>query len=65
MDYPLSERNWICRLIGHRYGKMYEAGGVIRQTCSLDGKTMPPFRKLQQYRPYDYLPDDQQPPGAM
>lgn len=43
MNYPLSERNWICRLLGHRYGPMYEAGGMVRQTCCLDGKTIPPF----------------------
>jgi hypothetical protein len=48
---------------------MYEAGGVVRQTCSLDGKTIPPFRKVKQYRVAEgedpYLPDDQQPLGAM
>jgi hypothetical protein len=65
MDYPLSEANWVCRLFGHRYGRMYEAGGHVRQTCSVDGKTIPPFRKLRQEPPYDYLPDDQQPLGAM
>jgi hypothetical protein len=64
MNYPLSESNWICRTFGHRYGRMYQTDGVIRQTCSLDGKTLPLFRKLRQERPYDYLPDDQQPPGA-
>jgi hypothetical protein len=69
MDYPFSEANWVCRLFGHRYGRMYEAGGVVRQTCSLDGKTIPPFRKVKQYRVAEgedpYLPDDQQPLGAM
>jgi hypothetical protein len=65
MDYPLSQRNWVCRAFGHRFGRMYEAGGVVRQTCALDGKTMPPFRKVRQEPPYDYLPDDEQPPGAM
>jgi hypothetical protein len=65
MDYPFSERNWVCRFFGHRYGRMYQAGGVVRQTCSLDGKTIPPFRKLAQVPPFDYLPDEQQPEGAM
>jgi hypothetical protein len=71
MDYPFSERNWICRTFGHRYGKPYQdqygpgAGSVTRRTCPLDGHTVPPFRKLSQVRPYGYLPADQQPPGAV
>jgi hypothetical protein len=66
MDYPLSELNWVCRFFGHRYGRMYTGSDmVVRQTCSLDGKTIPPFRQVQQFPPYDELPDDEQPPGAM
>jgi hypothetical protein len=65
MNYPFSECNWVCRLLGHRYGPMYEAGGAVRQTCSLDGKTIPPFRKLRQEPPFDYLPDNEQPFGAI
>jgi hypothetical protein len=69
VDYPFSQDNRICRMIGHRYGRMYESGGVVRQTCWLDGKTIPPFRKVKQYQVAEgedpYLPDDEQPPGAM
>lgn len=65
MDYPLREGNWVCRLLGHRYGRMYLAAGHVRQTCKLDGKTIPPFRQVAQQPPYGFLPDDQQPEGAM
>jgi hypothetical protein len=67
MDYPFSERNWICRTFGHRK-RHYQSSagdGVARWTCDLDGHTEPPFRKLAQVPPYDYLPDDQQPAGAI
>lgn len=65
MDYPFSQDNWICRTFGHRYGKMYLSDGHIRQTCWLDGKTIPPFRQVSQQPPYDYLPDNEQPRGAV
>jgi hypothetical protein len=73
MNYPLPENNWICRRFGHRFGEPYQdldaegktTGVVIRRTCWLDGHTVPPFRKLRQVPPYDYLPDDQQPAGAV
>lgn len=65
MDYPLSETNWICRTFGHWWKAYRDRDGVARKTCGLDGKTVPPFRKVQQYAPYDFLPDDEQPPGAV
>jgi hypothetical protein len=68
VNYPLGPDNWICSLFGHRFGKPYgssdERGEFTRRTCALDGFTVPPFRKVAQSRPYDYLPDDQQPKGA-
>jgi hypothetical protein len=70
MDYPLSENNWICRTFGHRYGRMYTGSDwIVRQTCALDGKTIPPFRKVKQRIVAEgedpYLPDDEQPFGAV
>ncbi len=65
MDYPLGEKNWICRLFGHRWHSYTGRDGMRRRTCSLDGLTQPPFRKVAQTPPYDFLPDDQQPPGAV
>ena len=74
MDYPFRETNWICRLLGHRYGPLYSGytldgvhkpDVIMRRTCKLDGSTVPPFRKVSQQPPYDYLPDDEQPPGAI
>jgi hypothetical protein len=70
MDYPLPETNWICRVFGHRWRYYRDQSGAEetranRRTCSLDGLTEPPFRKVQQFPPYDLLPDDQQPPGAV
>jgi len=65
MDYLLPQDNLLCRLLGHRWKRYTDRDGVARRTCWLDGKTEPPFRKVRQERPYDFLPDDQQPPGAV
>lgn len=65
MDYPLSHKNWICRRFGHRWRYYTDSDDVPRRTCSLDGLTEPPFRKVRQAAPYDWLPDDEQPPGAV
>jgi hypothetical protein len=65
MDYPLSRRNWVCRIFGHRWRRYTDDAGQARRTCSLDGLTIPPFRKVAQRPPYEYLPDDQQPAGAV
>jgi hypothetical protein len=65
MDYPLSQNNWFCTWFGHRWRSYTGQDGVQRRTCKLDGRTEPPFRKLRQYSPYDELPDEQQPEGAV
>lgn len=65
MNYPLSSTNLLCRMLGHRWRRYTDSNGVPRKTCSLDGLTIPPFRKIEQHPPYAYLPDSQQPPGAM
>jgi hypothetical protein len=66
MNYPFSERNWLCRNFGHNLSRRYvDCDGTERRTCPLDGHTEPPFRKVQQFPPYDFLPDDQQPAGAV
>ena len=65
MDYPLAADNWLCRRFGHRFRAYTDHGGIDRKTCSLDGFTVPPFRKVKQELPGGYLPDDQQPPGAV
>jgi hypothetical protein len=64
-DYLFGERNWACRIFGHRWRSYTGTDGVRRRTCSLDGRTEPPFRKLHQFPPYDELPDDLQPEGAV
>ena len=65
MDYPLTPANWLCRFFDHFLRSYTDRDGVDRQTCSLCGLTRPPFRKLAQMPPFGYLPDDQQPPGAV
>lgn len=50
MNYPLSEGNVICRVLGHRYGRMYFVEPYVRQTCRLDGHTVPPFPAVPQSR---------------
>jgi len=50
MNYPFSEHNPICRLLGHRYGRMYFAEPYVRQTCRLDGHTFPPMPRVPQSR---------------
>ena len=64
MDYPLAENNIICRIFGHQKRTYVDCNGITRVTCCLDGHTVPPFRKLRQQPPWDFLPDDEQPPGA-
>jgi hypothetical protein len=64
--YPFSERNWLCRRFGHVMKRHYtDFDGVRRWTCDMDGHTQPPFRRVRQAPPYDFLPDDEQPPGAV
>ena len=66
MDHPFGERNQLCLAFGHPWRRRYTGrDGISRWTCSLCGHTEPPFRKVQQFPPYDYLPDDRQPPGAV
>jgi hypothetical protein len=65
MDYPLAPTNWICRYLGHRFRAYTDRNGIDRKTCSLDGTTVPPFRKVSQEPGGGYLPDDQQPAGAV
>lgn len=69
MDYPLSPANWLCRALGHSWRYYTGRDGVIRRSCRWDGLTEPPFRKVKQHRLAEgedpYLPDDQQPAGAV
>lgn len=65
MDYPLPQTNWWCRFVGHSFRRYTDRDGVARRTCRLDGLTIPPYRKVAQRPPYEYLPDDEQPARAV
>lgn len=65
MDYPLGPDNWLCRLINHWDKRYLDRNLIERKTCGLCGRTIPPFREVAQDPPYGFLPDDQQPPGAI